>query len=253
MRCEKCGGSWVPPKGISKFLDNCPFCGSRILNVEKAKKMVSLSDFLQYLVSIYGSTIYNEKYRLYNFIADLYACDEKMKRVYRRAILEDSLSLKIYNLLLVKGKYRIREQFNQIVSQYVEMNFYNKEFCLQIIYAFIHGLNLHIKYHRLLEEKKLAVQYKYQYYGKAQYNLAKTFCLTAQIIERLIYTEIKNNYCCMIENNILDEYLCEAKNLYLRAQRLFQNSIDTNREKSLLGIRMCHKNIQRLNRFLLYK
>ena len=25
MKCEKCGGSWIPPKGISKFLDNCPF------------------------------------------------------------------------------------------------------------------------------------------------------------------------------------------------------------------------------------
>ena len=213
--------------------------------------MVSLSDFLQYLVSIYGSIIYNEKNKLYNFIADLYVCDEKMKRIYRRAILEDSLSLKIYNLLLIK-KSRLREQFNQIVSQFVEMNFYNKEFSLQIIYAFIRGLNLRIKYYGL-EEKKLAIQYKYLYYGKAQYNLAKAFCLTAQIIERLIYTEIKNSYCCTIEDNIFEEYLCEAKNLYLRAQGLFQNSIDTNRTNSLLGIRMCHKNIQRLNRFLLYK
>lgn len=143
MRCEKCGGSWIPPKDRSKDLDKCPFCGTPILNVEKAKRSISLSDFLQYIVSVYGTEIYRKKYKLYNLIADLYICDERLKRVYRRAILDDSLSLQIYELSLIPKKGR-NSNYNHIIYEFIEGNLYDFDFGRNIINEFLKGLNVEI-------------------------------------------------------------------------------------------------------------
>lgn len=98
MKCTKCGGEWIPPQSISVSISNCPFCGTAVLNVELAKGYTSLNLFLQYIVSLYGKEIYKNKQKLSNLIADLYAGDEYLKRAYKRVILDDSLSIRIYEL-----------------------------------------------------------------------------------------------------------------------------------------------------------
>ena len=78
MKCLQCEGEWLPPTNVSISLDNCPFCGIPILNIEKAKSYTSLSNFLQYIVSLYGPEIYNNKQNLNGIIADLYTGEKDL-------------------------------------------------------------------------------------------------------------------------------------------------------------------------------
>ena len=143
MKCEKCGGEWIPPKSISISLTNCPFCGAPVLNADTAKGYTDMGEFLQYLVSLYGIDLYNNQRKLSNLIADLYQGDERMKRVYRRAILDDSLSKRIYDLS--KKPLDEREAYyNQIINQFSEVNFYTVDFGKQVIKSFVSGLQLEI-------------------------------------------------------------------------------------------------------------
>ena len=143
MKCEKCGGEWIPPKNISVSLTNCPFCGAPILDADTAKGYTDMGKFLQYLVSLYGIDLYNNQKKLNNLIADLYQGDERMKRVYRRAILDDSLSKRIYDLS--KKSLNEREAYyNQIINQFSETNFYAVDFGKQVIESFVSGLKLEI-------------------------------------------------------------------------------------------------------------
>ena len=143
MRCEKCEGDRFLPKDISKDLDKYPFGSDLIFDIEKAKKIVSFSDFLQYIVSIYGVEIYREVNKLYNHIDDLYVCEERKKRMYRRAILEDMLSLHIYELYHTELNER-KFLYNQIVSQFLKKNIYPINIGKQIVDDFICGLQLKI-------------------------------------------------------------------------------------------------------------
>lgn len=143
MKCEKCGGEWTPPKNISVSLTNCPFCGAPILNVETASSYTEMDDLLKYLVSLYGAELYKNRQKLSNLIADFYRGDERLKRAYRRAILEDTLAQRVYDLSL--KPLNEREAFcNQIISQFAETNFYSNEFGKQIVDSFISGLSLEI-------------------------------------------------------------------------------------------------------------
>ena len=143
MKCEKCGGEWIPPKNISVSLTNCPFCGAPVLDADTAKGYTDMGEFLQYLVSLYGIDLYNNQRKLNNLIADLYQGDERMKRVYRRAILDDSLSKRIYDLS--KKPLDEREAYyNQIINQFSEANFYAVDFGKQVIESFVSGLQLEI-------------------------------------------------------------------------------------------------------------
>lgn len=72
MNYLRCEGEWFPPTNMSISLDNHPFCGVPALNIEKAKSYTSFPNFLQYIVSLYGSEIYDNKLKLNNIIADLY-------------------------------------------------------------------------------------------------------------------------------------------------------------------------------------
>lgn len=143
MKCEKCGGEWIPPKDISVSLMNCPFCGASVLNADKAKSYQDMGEFLQYLVSLYGSGLYENQQKLNNLIADLYQGDERMKRVYRRAIFDDSLSKRIYDLSLRPLNER-EVYYNQLVNQFVETNFYPEDFGKQVVNSLISGLQLAI-------------------------------------------------------------------------------------------------------------
>ena len=143
MKCEKCGGEWIPPKSISISLTNCPFCGAPVLDADTAKGYTDMGEFLQYLVSLYGINLYNNQRKLNNLIADLYQGDERMKRVYRRAILDDSLSKRIYDLSQKPLNER-EAYYNQIINQFSEANFYAVDFGKQVIESFVSGLQLEI-------------------------------------------------------------------------------------------------------------
>ena len=171
MQCEKCGGSWIPPKGKYPPLDYCPYCGAPVLNIEKARSQKSIRDFLQYIISIYGVTIYIDESRLYNIIADLYVGDEKMKRVYRRAILEDKLPEQIYNII----SYHSNKSTENIINQFAQNNFYSLDFASKIVYDFLYGFISPDKYSILIDNYKKNVveidgviyNVKYKYLVKA--------------------------------------------------------------------------------------
>ena len=127
MKCEKCGGEWIPPKGFSVPLTNCPFCGTPLLNTETAGGYTEMSAFLEYLVSLYGSELYKDNRKLNNLISDLYRGDERMKRAYRRAMLDDTLSIKVYELSLKPINERMAF-YDNLTSNFTEVNFYTQEF-----------------------------------------------------------------------------------------------------------------------------
>ena len=102
-----------------------------------------MGEFLQYLVSLYGSELYENRQKLNNLIADLYQGDERLKRAYRRAIMDDTLAQRVYELSL--KPLNEREAYrNQIVAQFSEANFYSSDFGKQIVDSFISGLRLEI-------------------------------------------------------------------------------------------------------------
>ena len=143
MRCEKCGAEFMPPKNLAASFTNCPFCKATIFNETVVKSYASFSEFLQYIVSIYGQEIYKDKQRLNGLIADFYNGEERMKRAYVRAIQEDSLSQRIYNLSL-KSLNEREAFYNQVVTQFAEANFYSQELGKQVVDSFIKGINLTI-------------------------------------------------------------------------------------------------------------
>ena len=143
MKCEKCGGEWIPPKDISVSLMNCPFCGTPILSAEKAGGYTDMGEFLAYLVSLYGAELYKSCQKLNNLIADLYQGDERLKRAYRRAIMDDTLAQRIYELSL--KPLNEREAYrNQIDAQFSDANFYSSDFGKQIVDSFTSGLRMEI-------------------------------------------------------------------------------------------------------------
>ena len=143
MKCEKCGGEWIPPKDISVSFMNCPFCNAPILNAETARSYQDMGEFLHYLVSLYGTKLYEDRQKLNNLIADLYQGEERMKRVYRRAIFDDSLSKRVYDLSLKPLNER-EVYYQQLVNQFAETNFYTVDFGKQVIKSFTSGLQLEV-------------------------------------------------------------------------------------------------------------
>ena len=143
MKCEKCGGEWIPPKGLSLSLTNCPFCGTPLLCAETAGSFSDMSDFLYYIVSLYGYEIYKDCRRLNNLISDLYHGDERMKRAYHRAMLDDNLSFQVYELSLKPINERMAF-YDKLTSHFTQVNFYNDEFGKKIVDSFVKGLKLEI-------------------------------------------------------------------------------------------------------------
>lgn len=144
MKCLKCGGEWTLPVKVSKSLDNCPFCGSLVLNEEKARNIASFPEFLQYMIQLYGSEIYTQKQRLSNIVADLYTGEEKMKRIYRRAIIDDDLSQRIFKLSL--KPFEDREiYYDKIICSFIEANYIRSAIGLQVVEEFALGLKIHLE------------------------------------------------------------------------------------------------------------
>ena len=105
------------------------------------KDSSSIEEVLQYIVACYGSEIYQEKQRLSNLIADLYTGEERLKRLYRRMVMEDAVSQQLYAISL--KPIQERESFyNRLVFQFKEANFYEEAFARQVLDVFLHGMNL---------------------------------------------------------------------------------------------------------------
>ena len=105
------------------------------------KDSSSIEEVLQYIVACYGVAIYQEKQRLSNLIADLYTGEERLKRLYRRMVMEDAVSQQLYAISL--KPIQEREGFyNRLVYQFKEANFYEEAFARQVLDAFLHGMNL---------------------------------------------------------------------------------------------------------------
>ena len=144
MKCLNCGGEFILPQNKNISFKTCPFCNATILNEDTAKDFKNFADFLQYLVSVYSINIYKKKQKLANLISDLYTGEERLKRVYRRAILEDAVSLRIYDISLKSKEERILF-YNQIVASFTEANFYEQEFAEEVINTFAKGISLDLK------------------------------------------------------------------------------------------------------------
>ena len=105
------------------------------------KDSSSIEEVLQYIVACYGVAIYQEKQRLSNLIADLYTGEERLKRLYRRMVMEDAVSQQLYAISL--KPIQEREGFyNRLVFQFKEANFYEEAFVRQVLDVFLHGMNL---------------------------------------------------------------------------------------------------------------
>ena len=107
------------------------------------KDSSSIEEVLQYIVACYGVAIYQEKQRLSNLIADLYTGEERLKRLYRRMVMEDAVSQQLYAISL--KPIQEREGFyNRLVYQFKEANFYEEAFARQVLDVFLHGMNLQL-------------------------------------------------------------------------------------------------------------
>ena len=105
------------------------------------KDSSSIEEVLQYIVACYGVAIYQEKQRLSNLIADLYTGEERLKRLYRRMVMEDAVSQQLYAISL--KPIQEREGFyNRLVFQFKEANFYEEAFARQVLDVFLHGMNM---------------------------------------------------------------------------------------------------------------
>ena len=100
-----------------------------------------IEEVLKYIVACYGAEIYQDKQRLSNLIADLYTGEERLKRLYRRMVMEDAVSQQLYAISL--KPIQEREGFyNRLVFQFKEANFLEEAFARQVLDAFLNGMNL---------------------------------------------------------------------------------------------------------------
>ena len=139
VQCEKCGGKWEPPKRHSKSLSECPFCGAMLLEEEKARGYGKMDEFLGYMVKVYGEELYRTPERLKNLIGDLYGGEERVKRLFRRALIEDKLSVKVYEIAQ-KPKNERKPFYNRLASQFAEGNYWPVEFGLKVVGSLVTGL-----------------------------------------------------------------------------------------------------------------
>ena len=110
-----------------------------------------IEEVLKYIVACYGAEIYQDKQRLSSLIADLYRGEEKKKRVYRRAILDDSLSVKVHNLSLIPLSQR-KAYYQQLIFAFSDLNFYSEDFGKQIVDGFVSGLDMPVSISQECEE-----------------------------------------------------------------------------------------------------
>ena len=139
IRCEQCGAEWNPPKKNSKSLSECPFCGAMLLEEEKARGYGKMGEFLGYMVKVYGEGLYRNPERLKNLIGDLYGGEERVKKLFRRALVEEKLSVKVYEIAQ-KPKNERQPFYNRLASQFAEGNYFSLELSLKVVGSLVTGL-----------------------------------------------------------------------------------------------------------------
>ena len=139
VQCEKCGSKWEASSAYSKSLSACPFCGAMLLEEEKARGYGKMDEFLGYMVKVYGAELYRNPERLKNLIGDLYGGEERVKRLFRRALIEDKLSVKVYEIAQ-KPKNERQPFYNRLASQFAEGNYWPVEFGLKVVGSLVSGL-----------------------------------------------------------------------------------------------------------------
>ena len=139
IRCEQCGAEWNPPKKNSKSLSECPFCGAMLLEEEKARGYGKMDEFLGYMVKVYGNEIYRNPERLKNLIGDLYGGEERVKKLFRRALVEDKLSVKVYEIAQ-KPENERKPFYNRLASRFAEGNYFSLELSLKVVGSLVFGL-----------------------------------------------------------------------------------------------------------------
>ena len=139
IRCERCGAEWNPPKKSSKSQSECPFCGAVLLEEAKARGYGKMEEFLGYMVKVYGAEIYRSPERLKNLLGDLYGGEEREKRLYRRVLMEERLSEKVYGIAR-KPKAERQAYYNREASQFAEGNYYPEEVGRKVVGSLVFGL-----------------------------------------------------------------------------------------------------------------
>ena len=139
VQCEKCGSKWEASSAYSKSLSACPFCGAMMLEEEKARGYGKMDEFLGYMVKVYGAELYRNPERLKNLIGDLYGGEERVKKLFRRALVEEKLSVKVYEISQ-KPKNERQPFYNRLASQFAEGNYFSLEFGLKVVGSLVTGL-----------------------------------------------------------------------------------------------------------------
>ena len=110
-----------------------------LLEEEKARGYGKMDEFLGYMVKVYGEELYRNPERLKNLIGDLYGGEERVKRLFRGALIEDKLSVKVYEIAQ-KSKNERLPFYNRLASQFAEGNCWPVEFGLKVVGSLVSGL-----------------------------------------------------------------------------------------------------------------
>ena len=165
VQCEKCGSKWEASSAYSKSLSACPFCGAMLLEEEKARGYGKMDEFLGYMVKVYGEELYRNPERLKNLIGDLYGGEERVKRLFRRALVEDKLSVKVYEIAQ-KPKNERQPFYNRLASQFAEGNYFPLELSLKVVGSLVSGLTGEV-----LEGMQSATQNRLIQVGNVQFEM----------------------------------------------------------------------------------
>ena len=110
-----------------------------LLEEEKARGYGKMDEFLGYMVKVYGEELYRTPERLKNLIGDLYGGEERVKKLFRRALVEEKLSVKVYEISQ-KPKNERQPFYNRLASQFAEGNYFSLEFGLKVVGSLVTGL-----------------------------------------------------------------------------------------------------------------
>jgi hypothetical protein len=87
MKCTNCQGEWTPP--ANKSVSKCPFCQTDILQMlNEQAEVLSTEVILANMLQAYGTDLLQNQQRLSAMISDLFAHDNKIKRLLLLSIRE---------------------------------------------------------------------------------------------------------------------------------------------------------------------
>ncbi len=88
MKCTNCQSEWTPP--ANKSLSKCPFCEADILQMlNEQAEVLSTEVILANMLQAYGTDLLQNQQRLSAMISDLFAHDNKIKRLLLLSVREN--------------------------------------------------------------------------------------------------------------------------------------------------------------------